>query len=750
MATVNRYTTPREGLVVAPLSLEDYTRAGTIKAQTAGNLAEFANTQDLSYDVDVKDYDIVSQKVAALEGGISSISDAVTKGDISTSTIDDTLELKRSKNQLFGKNGEVTKAQNNKKTKDQWELDVQKYAIEKGLTTHEMNTILQKGNDKFSGTFNQDGSFNTFQPEFGPGHVNIPEAARERFDQIKDNMTESELKDFTENYTIDYNDEYGGFFLTNKKSGEVSTNFPALQAGLDAMNKEVDDPTSLWGSHVDYYGLDKPTVKNELKDIMKSFMRKERTNPTDNTTFVRTKALDKNKGDGDTPPPGGNSSLGRDRVKSYEKGVVSKSDFDKDEGVYTNTAQLRDNLNDNKTEFGDADWSGNPYANVFKSIWNSTLGSEKVQIGVNENNLVQSGNGLMVPEPVYATEADEFAFNAAKEMTDPYMVSFLENDEYTDPSTGEKVGFPSDIKTKPSDFDYEITTTDGGKITMLNNKAISDYSEEVEDWLTADRQFSYTPIISYTQGDRIVRGNKNEASVQAQKNGATAQSEFKEFQTQAFVEGEDTMAIFDEDGKEVTGDDRDAVVSAKRGVMIGETAVDGRFMLDENGEPDRRRLGMKLVAVEDDDGNKTLYYVQNKEDDQALALGGDPDYTEKRYNLEESLAGTDYIYGTPMVIRTDFRNPPEMPEGETYEPTATNGTYDVVKVAKATEKEMQDAPAGYKTGFVALIPDGNGSIIRTALSDRELRDSLGIKNPNILELDYNRKRSLSRSVNIIK
>lgn len=305
---VNRYTTPREGLVAKPLSFEDYTRAGTVRADSASRLAEFSTT-DLSYDVLPQDNEIVQQKVSGIETAISDITKSLTAGTLTSSDYDKALAAKREQNNLFGEHGDVSKAQENARVQRAWTAKINELAVTKGWTDAKKQFILNKGNTQFQGSFNQEtGAFQEFKPEF-TDVFDENQFYHDEFSKVKGSIT-STLQTLSEKdgFRKVYDDNGIDFFVINEANGQKTTNASLLKAKAEELKAQVRNQESRLGSQFNYFEATDEDLKKQESTIDKISKQYEVTSVKKgdlSARFVpRTTNLDINK---PAPPPNAGS-----------------------------------------------------------------------------------------------------------------------------------------------------------------------------------------------------------------------------------------------------------------------------------------------------------------------------------------------------------------------------------------------------------------------------------------------------------
>jgi len=317
---INRFTQQREGLVAQPISFEDYTRAGTVRAESLANLSKFS-TSDLSYDVLAQDQENIGAKVGVIEEGIGDITNSINDGTVGASTYDLALALKRQQNNLFGPEGDVTKAQENKQLVQLWEAKVEELTLEKNLPEFKKQEMLRRGMQGFTGSFDDSGNFQSFKPEFGPT-LDEDAYAREVFAGVKGSELESIRANLAnQTYEIRKDEKTGAIVMVEAKSGNRVSNSKALDAALASLSAEIDDVNTPLGGSVDYYNLDPVALKDRFFNLSRAYLTEGET-PIE----YKTKFLDFAPGSGDGG--GGGAAFNLTKVNTEVKNGMNNETLD--------------------------------------------------------------------------------------------------------------------------------------------------------------------------------------------------------------------------------------------------------------------------------------------------------------------------------------------------------------------------------------------------------------------------------------
>lgn len=305
---VNRYTTPREGLVAKPLSFEDYTRAGTVRADSLARIAEFTTT-DLSYDVLAQDYNAAEQKSKGIETAIGDITKSLTDGALTTSDFDKALSAKREYNNLYGEHGDMTKMGENARVQRAWTAKINELQVTEGWSEAKKQKILEKGNAQFEGSFDPEtGAFNEFKPEF-TDVINERAFYHNALSQVK-GLTTTTLQTLseTDGFKKVKDDSGIGFYVINESNGKRVTNKTQIEAAAEELKSQVIDQDARLGSQLHYFEMDTEegiAEQNKLiDDIAKQYISTIDQQPDKNAVFRATHTLiDSNKEDTKLPEP---------------------------------------------------------------------------------------------------------------------------------------------------------------------------------------------------------------------------------------------------------------------------------------------------------------------------------------------------------------------------------------------------------------------------------------------------------------
>ena len=316
MAT-NRFTKTREGLVAKPLSFDDYTKAGVVRAESIGRLSEFAAT-DLTFDVLGADQQFISEESGAIEESIDSITKSISEGNVDSSVVDTAVAARRKYNDVFGKNGTATLANSNLQVQRQWEAKINELAVQGNWPESKKQEILRRGNERFKGSFDPEtGDFVDFKPEFTTV-IDEAQFFRDEFAKIKASTTTTvQNKLDSEEYEFKNMPEYDGFVLFNTTLGERVTNEPQITQMLESLNTQIRDKASVIGGQIDYFNTGTEEERevgiqkylNLAKSISKEFIDKSYKAEEIDARFHQNSARRSASLYPDTNPTGGNASV---------------------------------------------------------------------------------------------------------------------------------------------------------------------------------------------------------------------------------------------------------------------------------------------------------------------------------------------------------------------------------------------------------------------------------------------------------
>lgn len=276
MGTVNRYSKTREGLVVAPLSVEDYTRSGVMEAKAEGNLSKYTSELDFTYDVLEQDAEYIKPKIDELKQGVDGITNDLMSGTITADSYDQALAIKRSKNNYFGKNGIVTKAEENAMGVRIWENQLNEMAVNGKWTAERLAVIKAQGHENFkNGTFNPDGTYNTFKPEYGPGYFDPIQNAKESYALVANSMTEEQNRQYADGELVIKSDPSDNhtLFLYNSRTGKKADNADAVNGVLKQLSLDIVNPKHLAGENAQYFKWNTDNLIEQFTQLSKGFIR---------------------------------------------------------------------------------------------------------------------------------------------------------------------------------------------------------------------------------------------------------------------------------------------------------------------------------------------------------------------------------------------------------------------------------------------------------------------------------------------
>ena len=684
MAGVNRYTTPREGIVIDPLSVEDYTRAGVIRADNLGKLAKFT-TQDLTYDVDAKDSQIIGKQVGQLKQGIDKISEDISSNNITDSTYDMVLGLKKNKNKMFGEHGTVTKAQTNLQKKLLWQQQVKELSVKDKWTSGRTNALLKIGEDNFTGTFNKDGTTNDFEGEYGPGNIDIAARMAEVYGEASKHFTEEELVKYQNGeYKIEQRPGTDGFVLTNAKDGKIAKNLPQLTAAYNTLVAEMGNENTLLGSNVKYFKMNRQAMKDYFKEGMSMYNDTKLTNAQTTASFYENPIYDNLRADaaaaGKIQPPTDPSLL---KGKTYD--VTNKLvDPEQQEGRYRKTdAYLK--------AFDGLTQQYNPY------YIEGVEGDETKQTSELLGYGPQRGEkGVLRPYAIHKNMGHVLAQPAVDDvLKDEDMMSYFK-------TTGNPLALYTEADLKKPLYDEKGkaigTTWDLPKVKLFLEASKEAYNTEITK--TVEPVYDRISQASMTQG--IAGTAKNE-----QASGSNSSSPKEEYIKT--VEGLEAgnQKIWLANGKELTGDDRTDAIEEMRNATkqgsgsaytkIGDDQREARFATDENNIFRERKLGAQVLQV---DGVTYLVEQTPEMQDQFAA----------NTQREREFGNIEYGRSKQILIRVS--------NGGEAQSTFGNGVYINAHIVRSAEGDI-DSP----TGYTRLIKDSKGKVIdRVPVTHEQLRD----------------------------
>lgn len=698
MAGVNRYTTPREGIVIDSLSVEDYTRAGLIRADNTGRLAKFAS-QDITYDVDAKDAERIGNEVGQLKEGLDKIGSDITNNNITDSTYDMVLGLKRNKNKLFGEHGTVTKAQTNLQKKLLWQQQVNELSVQNKWIDSRTKAVLRRGEEAFTGTFNKDGTTNDFIGEYGPGNIDIAARMAEVYGEASKHFTEEELSGVQNGeYKIDYKGGIDGFVLTNAQTGEVAKNLNQLTAGYNTLVAEMGNENTLLGSNVKYFGMDKGTNKGKLQEYFKSGMEMytdtKITNAQTSSNFyadpevkndiAKAKIAQANKGNIGSI---GIGKLGESTIipiGNDAEVTATKSSMDTyNASVGTYTRYDSDGVEITENSRAGAKAAGSIPVSGAKALFTKIKGYDKTNINLK-------------PIPIYYSHSEELAETALDDVYTSDKISYLENAGITVPHR--EAFYREGV----------ILDVDGNPLKTIDHDKVQAFLSTVEDaFFTPDtvaieRKFDESNFDkNVNMGDGFV-DNKTAAKVNKE--------EYNQLLHKVKAQNH---KIYDVNGNELENEEKIAAIKRLENAriasnnkdfrVVGELVKDGRYTVNSKNEYQEGMLGASRLT----DGNN-IYYIEPSNEMRLQNKG--------QSNRERELMSLNSVNGKQVLIRIDNL--------ESDRPTniAEDFKYTHANVVKASGGDEDRAKANNEefSGYVALFYR-DGKIVRQNLPGASLR-----------------------------
>lgn len=348
MGTVNRYSKTREGLVMAPVEVEDYTKAGIVKAEADSNIASFYADTDLTYQALEEDQPYLSKKVGELQKGLDSVGESVLNNNVDNSTFDQALRIKRAKNDYFGEHGIVTKAQENFNKVQLWEDELNKLAVAQGWGADRLDRVKNDVRSNFTksgGTFGNDGRYNTFDASFGPAFIDRIQYFTSEFEKVKGNLTSEEIEAFKGGryYIAPAKDDPMSLVVVNGTNGEEVTNSSAINSVMQRLNREIKDPTTLVGGEAKFMEWDESAMVKEIADIGNSFMMSTIKSPNYNASLAGNRSLAYAL-EQEAKKPIVNTVI----EKGEQTTMITKPEYGDEEKLIKNSPEVNKIINDSK------------------------------------------------------------------------------------------------------------------------------------------------------------------------------------------------------------------------------------------------------------------------------------------------------------------------------------------------------------------------------------------------------------------
>jgi hypothetical protein len=270
MPIVNRFSQSIQQARFNPLSLQEMAYAPSILQQQEEKMQE-ASDKLAATDVNrlAQDEPLVNQKLGQLRSGIADLSQELANKGYSRDLASKLRGLRTEYAKALGPTGILGRAQQNyTQAQTQWK-NIEDDLRKKGASQDIINLNRARFLSGYQGLKNPTtGEYEDFSSGRLPGYYNIDKEAMDLFDKAKQSGELGKVDLNQVNITPVNVPGVGRMLrLVNKKTGQVLSNVPQLEAGINYLMKEYTDPSTERGYFAQSTGLTPQVLGQKLRGI---------------------------------------------------------------------------------------------------------------------------------------------------------------------------------------------------------------------------------------------------------------------------------------------------------------------------------------------------------------------------------------------------------------------------------------------------------------------------------------------------
>jgi len=272
MGVVNRFTQAQDPLVFNPISVEQFAMVPLAKAKAKASGIRAVSSLDIDYDVDQKDQARIKNSVDAVDAGKDKVINRIMSEGVTDNMITEFMGLKQTYKAV---KNDVKLAETNKTRIDKWKAQVMQ--LHQNDPKYIQYIYDKEYENKWTGTFREDGTSNQFEAELGPRSFSIVDDAAQALKGIPMTMKDDIKGGGKFVMEPDPNNPDGPGYMTwvTTEGKKVYENNSNVLLRMNAYLREYRNTETQRGAYAGYRGIKDEYIENVFNDMAQSMFRSE-------------------------------------------------------------------------------------------------------------------------------------------------------------------------------------------------------------------------------------------------------------------------------------------------------------------------------------------------------------------------------------------------------------------------------------------------------------------------------------------